>query len=214
MTTFAHHELHTPDPAAAKKFYGAVFGWTHQDMPMPEGVYTMFSGSEGPFGGMVQAEPGVAPMWLGYVAVRSLDNTLAKAHKAGATVLVGKTEIPGMGWFAWFKDPQGVDIAVWEAAPKSEGAAAAGKKKAGKKKAGKKKAGKKDAGEKKAGEKKAGKKKAGKKKAGKDKPAKDKPAKEKPAKDKPAKNKPAKDKPAKDKPAKDKPAKNKTGKRK
>ena len=35
-------DLQTPDPDAAKTFYSALFGWTYDDQPIPEGgVYSM-----------------------------------------------------------------------------------------------------------------------------------------------------------------------------
>ena len=40
---FCWFELATSNQAAAKKFYGELFGWTATDNPMgPDGVYTMF----------------------------------------------------------------------------------------------------------------------------------------------------------------------------
>jgi predicted enzyme related to lactoylglutathione lyase len=40
--TFSWVDLATTDPAGAKVFYGAVFGWEAQDMPAGEvGTYTM-----------------------------------------------------------------------------------------------------------------------------------------------------------------------------
>ena len=37
--SFCWIELHTTDQNAAKNFYGALFGWNPQDMPMgPDGV--------------------------------------------------------------------------------------------------------------------------------------------------------------------------------
>jgi len=56
MTTFTDHkhgtfswmELATTDAAAAKKFYGELFGWKFDDMPMgPDEVYTMANLGEG-----------------------------------------------------------------------------------------------------------------------------------------------------------------------
>ena len=51
---FVHLELNTPDLTAAKKFYGALFGWTFQDMDMgPGGIYSTFKPDTGPGGGMM-----------------------------------------------------------------------------------------------------------------------------------------------------------------
>ena len=52
---FVHVELHTKDLAKAKAFYGQLFGWQLQDMPMPGGGgnYTMIGVGEGTGGGMM-----------------------------------------------------------------------------------------------------------------------------------------------------------------
>jgi predicted enzyme related to lactoylglutathione lyase len=139
MNTFVHMELNTSDPKAAKQFYKAVFGWEYQDMPMPEGVYTMVQG----IGGITQHPMPDAPSsWLGYVGVDSVERTVAKVEKAGGNVVMGRTEIPGMGCFAVFTDPQGAPFAIWEAAaPASteQATEAPTSKKTGKKKSASKK---------------------------------------------------------------------------
>jgi predicted enzyme related to lactoylglutathione lyase len=43
--SFSWAELATSDPAAAKSFYGSLFGWSFVDNPMgpgPDDVYTRF----------------------------------------------------------------------------------------------------------------------------------------------------------------------------
>lgn len=146
MSTFVHMELNTSDPEAAKQFYEAVFGWTYQDTPMPEGIYTMVSAPDGGIGGITQQSMPDAPsQWVGYVGVDSVDQTIDRVEEAGGTVLVPETEIPGMGSFAVLADPQGAAFAVWEvAAPADEEPAieAPSKKKSSKKKGGKKKSAK------------------------------------------------------------------------
>ena len=145
--SFVHHELNTDNPAAAKKFYKGLFGWSFQDMKMPDGsVYSMFQ-ADPTSGGGVQ-----------YVGVKSVKQSMAKAKKLGATVLVEYMPIPEHGALGIFADPTGATCAVWE--PSAKTAKKAGKKKTAKK-AGKKKTAKK-AGKKKTA-KKAGKKKVAKK---------------------------------------------------
>ena len=112
MTNFVHQELQTTDTSAAKDFYVGLFGWASQDMPMGEGVYTMFSGPGGDVGGMMQGKPDAPPMWVGYVGVESIDAAIAKVESLGGTILVAKTEIPGMGTFIILKDPQGAVISA------------------------------------------------------------------------------------------------------
>jgi predicted enzyme related to lactoylglutathione lyase len=44
--------------------------------------------------------------------------TLAEAAARGATVLNGKTEIPGIGFWGMFLDPDGIPVCVFEPAPR------------------------------------------------------------------------------------------------
>ena len=50
--------------------------------------------------------------------VDDIEATLAKVGQLGGTTLVPKQEVPGMGWFAWFKDPEGNVVGLWKAAMK------------------------------------------------------------------------------------------------
>ena len=58
----AWNELVTPDPAAAVKFYGSLFGWTTEVMTTAPGMdYTMFKHGDRAFGGvMAPPKPGMA----------------------------------------------------------------------------------------------------------------------------------------------------------
>jgi predicted enzyme related to lactoylglutathione lyase len=112
---FVHIELTTDDLGKAKEFYGKLFTWTLEDMPMPNGTYTMLKAGEGPGGGMMKKpSPEVPTAWLPYVQVDSIDETVAKAKKLGGKIMKDKTAIPKMGSFAILIDPTGGAIAVWE----------------------------------------------------------------------------------------------------
>jgi len=49
-----------------------------------------------------------------YVQVESVADYLAKAVALGAREIVGKTEIPNVGWFAVLLDPQGNPLGLFE----------------------------------------------------------------------------------------------------
>ena len=51
---------------------------------------------------------------MNYIGVDSVDRYVAKAMELGATVVVEKMEVPGMGFFAQLVDPQGNPFAVFE----------------------------------------------------------------------------------------------------
>jgi predicted enzyme related to lactoylglutathione lyase len=46
-----------------------------------------------------------------------VDDFARRAERLGAKVLMEKTPVPGMGWFAQLNDPEGNLIAVWENDP-------------------------------------------------------------------------------------------------
>ncbi len=112
---FVHVELNTTDAAKAKQFYGKLFDWKLEDMPMPGGAYTMVNVGEGTGGGLMQHPmPGMPSFWLSYVLVDDVDAATRKVAALGGTVMKDKTEVPGMGWFAIIVDPTGATLGLWQ----------------------------------------------------------------------------------------------------
>ena len=91
---FCWYEINTPDLEAAKKFYGDVFGWTFEEIPMDGFNYTMLHKDGMAFGGMMHMTgpqwEGVPPHWMSYIAVGSVADTVAAARTAGARIEVQK----------------------------------------------------------------------------------------------------------------------------
>jgi predicted enzyme related to lactoylglutathione lyase len=112
---FVHVELNTTDLGKAKAFYGQLFNWTLEDMPMPDGTYTVIKVGEGTGGGMMtHPVPGAPSLWLAYVGVDDIDASTQKAKSLGATVLKDVTEIPMVGWFSIILDPTGAALALFK----------------------------------------------------------------------------------------------------
>src|SRR5262249_60099099 len=113
---FCHIELSTDNPGKAKEFYGKLFSWKFEEMPMPGGdSYTMIRPGDGPGGGMMKKPNAQIPTaWLTYVMVESVEDTVATARKLGGKILMDKTPIPNMGAFAVLADPTGGTIGVYE----------------------------------------------------------------------------------------------------
>ena len=113
MNRPVHFEIHATDPDKLSKFYGEVFGW--KVTPLPHMNYWMFDTGEGTGinGGMMKrhgpAAPEGAPVnaFVISLGVASVDDVLAKALKAGATVALPKMAIPGVGWQVYIKDLDG-----------------------------------------------------------------------------------------------------------
>lgn len=108
---FVHVEIPANDPAAAAEFYSSIFGWeTEHDENMD---YTMFdNGGVGGGFNRLGEQVGVGDVIV-YIGSGDIDADLAAIKAAGGDTVVPKTEIPNIGWFAWFKDPTGNTLALY-----------------------------------------------------------------------------------------------------
>ena len=112
---FIHVELATTDHAKAQTFYGKLFGWKFEDMPMPVGNYTMIDVGDGTGGGiMKQMIPGAGSAWMPYVLVDDIKAATAQAKALGATVMKDVDEVPDMGWLSIIVDPTGAMLGLWQ----------------------------------------------------------------------------------------------------
>jgi predicted enzyme related to lactoylglutathione lyase len=113
---FVHVELNTTDLQKAKAFYGQLFNWQLEDVPMgPSGTYTMIKPGAGTGGGMLtHPVPGAPSSWLAYVEVDDIAAATQKARSLGANVMRDVTELPGVGWMSVFIDPTGAALALWK----------------------------------------------------------------------------------------------------
>lgn len=112
-----HIEFSARDPKKAGTFYSELFGWKTE--AVPEMSYVTFDVEPGPGGGFPATDektykPGDV---IVYVQTDNIDATLAKAEKLGGKKLLGKTDIPGMGWYAFFADPTGNRVGLFTGLP-------------------------------------------------------------------------------------------------
>ena len=110
-----HFELMTGDPSKCKAFYGAVFGWQFDDESMPG--YTLVQTGHEPTGAIFQKPPEAPGVCVNvYFQVDNIEATLEKVGQGDGRVLVPKTEIPNVGHFAMFTDPEGIVIGIMQPA--------------------------------------------------------------------------------------------------
>jgi hypothetical protein len=114
-------DLQTTDQAAAKAFYGGVFGWTYDDQPMDaDAVYSIAKIGDGQVAAIAPQSPelkaaGAPPMWNTYLAVDSVDDATAKVGPAGGTVAMEPFDVMDAGRMAVLADPEGAVFCVWQA---------------------------------------------------------------------------------------------------
>lgn len=94
-------ELAVPDLAAAKRFYGELFGWTFQDAQAGAVSLSQASVGNQVVATLIQRElpPGGRrqPTWLTVLSVRDTDAAEAVAVQQGAKLLFGPRDIPNLG---------------------------------------------------------------------------------------------------------------------
>jgi len=125
-TEYAHGEfswvnLGTTDPAAAKRFYGGLFGWECEDMPAgPEMTYTMCRLKNQDVAGLYGLDKqtlsmGVPPHWLPFVNVIDADEIVKKMSQGGGKIMFGPDDVLDVGRSAAMQDPTGAHFAIWQA---------------------------------------------------------------------------------------------------
>lgn len=120
---FVWFDLSSSDYAASAQFYGALLGWHAVDQPAPpegdHGPYAMFELDGQPVAGLGEVPEemvasGAPVCWNCYVQVDDLERVLAQATARGATVVVPPADVGTHGRLAYFADPQGAVVALWQ----------------------------------------------------------------------------------------------------
>ena len=110
-------ELVTPDLAAAKQFYGGLFGWTFQDTPLGQtSTFSQAIQNGLPVAALV-GRPMAAgaqqqPFWLTFFAATEVTEAETTAVGDGAKLLFGPHDLPAMGQIAVLSDPQGAVFGI------------------------------------------------------------------------------------------------------
>lgn len=108
-----------PAQEQALQFYQPLLGWTGAPEPGDEAhgyaMQRVHGKAVAGIGAMPESEP-VMP-WTGYFAVRDVAAAAEKITELGGALIVGATEVPGVGKFAHGTDPGGAHFGLWEPAP-------------------------------------------------------------------------------------------------
>jgi uncharacterized protein len=121
MNRVVHFEIHAKDLDRTQKFYEGVFGWAITDMgPQMGNFRVVVTGKDEPGsqwnginGGIIprhgEVPKGGEPVnaFICTIEVENIDETLEKISKAGGTVALAKMDVPGVGFLAYRKDPEG-----------------------------------------------------------------------------------------------------------
>lgn len=114
MPRVIHFDISADSPERAVKFYTEVFGWKIQKWEGPMDYWLVYTG-EGPgIDGGLSRRMKPSDAIMNTIGVPSVDEYIAKIEKSGGKVIMQKTAIPGVGWFANCQDTEGNDFGIMQ----------------------------------------------------------------------------------------------------
>jgi len=112
--SFCTTVLRTRDMNRAAAFYGALVGWTTQEVPgAPVHRLLQFGGRT--VASLHQISEG-SDLWVPYVSIESVERSTADALALGAT-MVDIADVHGVARLVTLRDPEGAVFGLWQPAP-------------------------------------------------------------------------------------------------
>ena len=109
MNRPVHFEIPAQNPEKMTAFFSTVFGWSFQkwDGPMPYWLVKTGADDQPGINGGIQLKNDPAQTVVNTISVADVDKSIGAVTANGGTIAVPKMAIPGVGWLAYFKDPEG-----------------------------------------------------------------------------------------------------------
>ena len=118
MPRVVHFEINALNPIQLAKFYEEIFNWKFEKWQGPMEYWMIMTGNNEPGidGGLAErTETSLQP--VNTISVKSIDDYLKKIKEHKGQIIVPKQAIPGVGWTAYFKDPEGNAFGLLEEDP-------------------------------------------------------------------------------------------------
>ena len=123
MAGVVHFEIPADDNQRANIFYQSAFGWTLT--PMQEMDYTIaittpsdeqtgMPSAPGAINGALFPRTENLKTPIITIDVEDVDAALGQIESAGGSVAQAKDAVPGMGYYAYFKDTEGNLMGLWQ----------------------------------------------------------------------------------------------------
>jgi uncharacterized protein len=119
-----HFEIPADDLDRARAFYQDAFGWTINSIPeldyttvetIPTNEMQVPTEPGAINGGMMRRQTEI-PGPVITVGVDDVDSALRRVEQLGGKTVIGKTPVADMGFAAYFSDPEGNVLGLWESA--------------------------------------------------------------------------------------------------
>jgi uncharacterized protein len=121
MPRVIHFDLTAKNPEKAVEFYTKVFGWEFKKWNSTMEYWLVMTGPEnkpGINGGLSRGEPSKHVVLT--IDVDSLDEMIKKIQANGGKITQSRGPIPGVGWYAAFRGPDGNELGLMQADPKAK----------------------------------------------------------------------------------------------
>jgi uncharacterized protein len=118
-----HFEIPADDKDRANGFYQSAFGWNLSPMQgmdytiaitTPSDQQTGMPSAPGAINGALFPRTDNLRTPIITIDVEDVDAALAQVESAGGSVAQAKDAVPGMGYYAYFKDTEGNIMGLWQ----------------------------------------------------------------------------------------------------
>ena len=124
-----HFEIPVDDVERAHRFYHDAFGWVMNSVPQMQ--YTLVSTTEtddagrpvtvGAINGGMLARQDAITSPIVTIEVDNMDDALRLIDELGGKTVIGKQAVGDMGFSAYFTDPEGNVLGLWQSAARPAG---------------------------------------------------------------------------------------------
>ena len=112
MPKIVHFEIPADDMKRAREFYSKIFGWEFKELPGMN--YWLITTGDGALGGGLMKRQDPVQRITDYIDVTDVDKYAKEIERQGGKVLVGKSAVPGIGWYAICADTEGNPFGLWK----------------------------------------------------------------------------------------------------
>ena len=106
MERVTHFEIPSDDPEKSMAFYEKTFGWKYHRWGTEEYWMAMTGDAKTPgIDGAIMKKRDAQQPVVNSIAVNNIHQTISEIEKNGGTIVVPLMPLPGVGWLAYFKDP-------------------------------------------------------------------------------------------------------------
>lgn len=109
---FGHVEIRCRNLERAKEFYGSLFSWQFTDFPQER--FSVIDTGDETSGDLQEVKEGKPVGVTAFIYVDTIDEWLRNIETQGGKTIMGRTPIPGYGWWALFADRDDNVLALYE----------------------------------------------------------------------------------------------------